>query len=153
MLWKKHSERLYLSYLLLLLLSCCTHPSIIHPPSHCCVLSMQPLIRPSLPAGCLSCLSPGLLLSPLPRSAATPPLPPQHAPPPSTTRSTRSYTSHNPPPVPPPRALSLALDTHRRQDNFLGLLPWKLSGVQPVMMPHPSPRSRLSLQETLQSSK
>ncbi|XP_071318717.1 pleckstrin homology domain-containing family A member 1 isoform X2 [Trachinotus anak] len=84
-------------------------------------------------------------------SAVTTPLPPQHPPPSSTTPSTRNYTTHNPPPAPPQRALSLTLDTH--QDNFLGLLPWRLSGVQSVMMPLPSARSRLSLQETVQSSK
>lgn len=44
------------------------------------------------------------------------------------------------------------LDTHQ-QDGFLGLLPWRLNGVQSVMMPHPAARSRLSLQETVQSSK
>ncbi|KAM8730521.1 pleckstrin homology domain-containing family A member 1 isoform 4-T4 [Acanthopagrus schlegelii] len=86
------------------------------------------------------------------RNAVTTPLPPQHPPPPSTTPLTRSYTTHNPPPAPPHRALSLTLDTHH-QDNFLGLLPWRLSGVQSVMMPLPSARSRLSLQETVQSSK
>ncbi|XP_042253276.1 pleckstrin homology domain-containing family A member 1 isoform X2 [Thunnus maccoyii] len=85
-------------------------------------------------------------------SAVTTPLPPQHPPPPSTTPSTRNYTTHNPPPVPPPRALSLTLDSHH-QDNFLGLLPWRLSGVQSVMMPLPTARSRLSLQETVRSSK
>ncbi|XP_027132917.1 pleckstrin homology domain-containing family A member 1 isoform X2 [Larimichthys crocea] len=81
------------------------------------------------------------------RSAVTTP---QHPPPPSTTPLMRN--THNPPPVPPQRALSLTLDTHN-QDNFLGLLPWRLSGVQSVMMPLPSARSRLSLQETVQSSK
>ncbi|XP_067431628.1 pleckstrin homology domain-containing family A member 1 isoform X2 [Thunnus thynnus] len=85
-------------------------------------------------------------------SAVTTPLPPQHPPPPSTTPSTRNYTTHNPPPAPPPRALSLTLDSHH-QDNFLGLLPWRLSGVQSVMMPLPTARSRLSLQETVRSSK
>ncbi|XP_044034543.1 pleckstrin homology domain-containing family A member 1 isoform X2 [Siniperca chuatsi] len=84
-------------------------------------------------------------------SAVTTLLPPQHPPPPSTTPS-RKYTTHNPPPAPPHRALSLTLDTHH-QDNFLGLLPWRLSGVQSVMIPLPSARSRLSLQETVQSSK
>ncbi|KAM9837744.1 pleckstrin homology domain-containing family A member 1 isoform 2-T3 [Aulostomus maculatus] len=77
---------------------------------------------------------------------------PQHPPPSSTTTLTRNYSTHNPPPAPPPRALSLTLDSHQ-QDNFLGLLPWRLSGVQSVMMPLPAARSRLSLQETLQSSK
>ncbi|XP_040922554.1 pleckstrin homology domain-containing family A member 1 isoform X2 [Toxotes jaculatrix] len=85
-------------------------------------------------------------------SAASSLLPPQHLPPHSTTPSTRNYTTHNPPPAPPQRALSLTLDTHH-QDNFLGLLPWRLSGVQSVMMPLPPARSRLSLQETVQSSK
>ncbi|GAA6226533.1 pleckstrin homology domain-containing family A member 1-like isoform X2 [Lates japonicus] len=79
-------------------------------------------------------------------------LPPQHPPPPSTTASTRNHTTHNPPPAPSQRALSLTLDTHQ-QDNFLGLLPWRLSSVQSVMMPLPPARSRLSLQETVQSSK
>ncbi|XP_056222218.1 pleckstrin homology domain-containing family A member 1 isoform X3 [Seriola aureovittata] len=86
------------------------------------------------------------------RSAVTTPLPPQHPPPSSTTPSTRNHTTRTPPPAPPQRALSLTLDTHH-QDNFLGLLPWRLSGVQSVMMPLPSARSRLSLQETVQSSK
>ncbi|XP_044193254.1 pleckstrin homology domain-containing family A member 1 isoform X2 [Thunnus albacares] len=86
-------------------------------------------------------------------SAVTTPLPPQHPPPPSTTPSTRNYTTHNLPPAPPPRALSLTLDSHHHQDNFLGLLPWRLSGVQSVMMPLPTARSRLSLQETVRSSK
>ncbi|XP_039991112.1 pleckstrin homology domain-containing family A member 1-like isoform X2 [Xiphias gladius] len=85
-------------------------------------------------------------------SAVTTLLPPQHPPPPSTTPLTRNHISHNPPPAPPQRALSLTLDKHR-QDNFLGLLPWRLSGVQSVMMPLPSARSRLSLQEPVQSSK
>ncbi|XP_029312103.1 pleckstrin homology domain-containing family A member 1 isoform X3 [Cottoperca gobio] len=85
------------------------------------------------------------------RNTVTTPLPPQH-PPPSTTPSSRNYNPHNPPPAPHQRALSFTLDTHH-QDNFLGLLPWRLSGVQPVMMPLPSARSRLSLQETVQSSK
>uniref|UniRef100_UPI0037E89B01 pleckstrin homology domain-containing family A member 1-like isoform X2 n=1 Tax=Semicossyphus pulcher TaxID=241346 RepID=UPI0037E89B01 len=84
-------------------------------------------------------------------SAVTTPLPPQH--PPSTTPSMRNHTSHSPPPAPPPRAMSLTLDTHHQQENFLGLLPWRLSGVQSVMMPLPSARSRLSLQETVQTSK
>nr|XP_046233337.1 pleckstrin homology domain-containing family A member 1 isoform X2 [Scatophagus argus] len=79
-------------------------------------------------------------------------LPSQHLPPPSTTLLTRNRSTHNPPPAPPQRALSLTLDTHH-QDNFLGLLPWRLSGVQSVTMPLPSARSRLSLQETVRSSK
>ncbi|XP_027884833.1 pleckstrin homology domain-containing family A member 1 isoform X2 [Xiphophorus couchianus] len=78
-------------------------------------------------------------------STVTLPLPPP--PPPSTTPSTRNRSTQN-----PQRVLSLTLDT-RHQDNFLGLLPWRLSGIQPVMMPLPSARSRLSLQETVQSSK
>ncbi|XP_029698211.1 pleckstrin homology domain-containing family A member 1 isoform X2 [Takifugu rubripes] len=77
--------------------------------------------------------------------------PPKHLPPPSTSKLTRTHTSSSPP-APPQRALSLTLDA-RRQDNFLGLLPWRLSGVESVMVPHPSARSRLSLQETVQSSK
>ncbi|XP_071756660.1 pleckstrin homology domain-containing family A member 1-like isoform X2 [Centroberyx gerrardi] len=85
-------------------------------------------------------------------STVTTPLPPPHPPPPSTTPSTRNYTTHNPP-APPQRALSLTLD----RDDFLGLLPWRLSGVQSgagmVMMPLPPARSRLSLQETVRSSK
>ncbi|XP_043959425.1 pleckstrin homology domain-containing family A member 1 isoform X2 [Gambusia affinis] len=78
-------------------------------------------------------------------STVTLPLP--RPPPPSTTPSTRSRSTQN-----PQRVLSLTLDT-RHQDNFLGLLPWRLSGIQPVMMPLPSARSRLSLQETVQTSK
>ncbi|XP_029383629.1 pleckstrin homology domain-containing family A member 1 isoform X2 [Echeneis naucrates] len=85
-------------------------------------------------------------------SVVTSTLPPQHPPPSSTTPSMRTYSSRHPPPVPPQRALSLTLDTHH-QDNFLGLLPWRLSGVQSVMMPLPTARSRLSLQETVQTSK
>ncbi|XP_069573692.1 pleckstrin homology domain-containing family A member 1 isoform X2 [Brachyistius frenatus] len=83
-------------------------------------------------------------------SAATTPLPPQRPPPPSTSpsNSSRSCTSLSP----APRVLSLTLDS-QRQDNFLGLLPWRLSGVQSVMVPLPPARSRLSLQETVQSSK
>ncbi|XP_031699718.1 pleckstrin homology domain-containing family A member 1 isoform X2 [Anarrhichthys ocellatus] len=76
----------------------------------------------------------------------TTPLPPQHPPPPSTT-PTRTCPTHN-----PQRALSFALDSHQ-QENFLGLLPWRLSGVPSVMMPLPSARSRLSLQETVLSPK
>nr|XP_054605421.1 pleckstrin homology domain-containing family A member 1 isoform X3 [Nothobranchius furzeri] len=79
------------------------------------------------------------------RSTVTPPLPPQLPFPPSTT--TWNYSTQN-----PQRVLSLTLDTHH-QDNFLGLLPWRLSSVQPVIMPFPSARSRLSLQETLRPSK
>ncbi|XP_054605424.2 pleckstrin homology domain-containing family A member 1 isoform X3 [Nothobranchius furzeri] len=79
------------------------------------------------------------------RSTGTPPLPPQLPFPPSTT--TWNYSTQN-----PQRVLSLTLDT-RHQDNFLGLLPWRLSSVQPVIMPFPSARSRLSLQETLRPSK
>ncbi|XP_026171454.1 pleckstrin homology domain-containing family A member 1 isoform X5 [Mastacembelus armatus] len=86
------------------------------------------------------------------RSTVITPFPPQHPPPPSTTPSTTNYTTHNPTPPPTQRALSLTLDAHH-QDNFLGLFPWRLSGVQSVMMPLPSARSRLSLQETVQSSK
>ncbi|XP_008285363.1 pleckstrin homology domain-containing family A member 1 isoform X2 [Stegastes partitus] len=78
-------------------------------------------------------------------SPVTTPLPPQRPPPPSTSLSTL-----RPPPTPPQRVLSLALDS-RHQENFLGLLPWRLSGVQSVMLP--AARSRLSLQETLQPSK
>ncbi|KAF0025913.1 hypothetical protein F2P81_022794 [Scophthalmus maximus] len=96
----------------------------------------------------------------IPRNAVTTLLPPQHLPPPSTTPSSRNHTTHNPPPPPavPQRALSLTLDTldhhHRHRDNFLGLLPWRLSGVHgAAMMPLPPARSRLSLQETLRSSK
>lgn len=123
-----------------------------HPPTESSLHSAHhPSIHPSFTTVCLFCLSLPLLL-PLSRNAVTTPLPPQHPPPPSTTPLTRSYTTHNPPPAPPQRALSLTLDTHH-QDNFLGLLPWRLSGVQSVMMPLPSARSRLSLQETVQSSK
>ncbi|MEQ2239721.1 hypothetical protein ILYODFUR_007299 [Ilyodon furcidens] len=74
-------------------------------------------------------------------------LPPPPQPPPSTTQLTRNLRTQN-----PQRVLSLTLDTHH-QENFLGLLPWRLSGIQPVMMPLPSARSRLSLQEAVQSSK
>lgn len=55
-------------------------------------------------------------------------------PPPSSITLTRNYT-HNP--APPQRALSCTLD-RQQQENFLGLLPWRLSGV-------PAARSRLSL--------
>ncbi|XP_038164658.1 pleckstrin homology domain-containing family A member 1 isoform X2 [Cyprinodon tularosa] len=72
------------------------------------------------------------------RSTAALPLPPQ--PPPSTTPLTRNRFTQN-----PQRVISLTLDTHQ-QDSFLSLLPWRLSGVQPMS-------SRLSLQETVQSSK
>ncbi|KAM8917386.1 pleckstrin homology domain-containing family A member 1-like isoform 1-T1 [Spinachia spinachia] len=58
--------------------------------------------------------------------------------PPSIT-PTRNYTTHNP--ALPQRALSSTLGRHQ-QENLLGLLPWRLSGV-------PAARSRLSLQETL----
>ncbi|KAM4715445.1 pleckstrin homology domain-containing family A member 1-like isoform 2-T2 [Anableps anableps] len=78
-------------------------------------------------------------------STVTLPLPPQ--PPPSTTPLTRNHSTQN-----PQRVLSLTLDSHH-QENFLGLLPWRLSGIQPVMMPLPSACSRLSLQETVHSSK
>uniref|UniRef100_A0A3Q2ZD58 Pleckstrin homology domain containing, family A (phosphoinositide binding specific) member 1b n=1 Tax=Kryptolebias marmoratus TaxID=37003 RepID=A0A3Q2ZD58_KRYMA len=78
----------------------------------------------------------------------TPSLPPQLPPPPSTTPLMRNYHSQN-----PQRVLSLTLDSHHHQDNFLGLLPWRLSSVQAVMMPLPPARSRLSLQEAVQSSK
>ncbi|XP_059180147.1 pleckstrin homology domain-containing family A member 1 isoform X3 [Centropristis striata] len=92
------------------------------------------------------------------RNAVTSPLPPHHPAPPSTTPSTRTRTAPrppSPPPAAPLRALSFTLDTHRHrhQDNFLGLLPWRLGGVQTVMLPLPTARSRLSLQETVQSSK
>ncbi|XP_056152917.1 pleckstrin homology domain-containing family A member 1 isoform X2 [Lampris incognitus] len=87
------------------------------------------------------------------RNAVNTPHPP-YPPPPSTTPSTKNCTSHNAPL--PQRALSLTLDT-RHQDDFLGLLPWRLSGVHSstamVMMPIPPARSRLSLQETVRSSK
>ncbi|XP_046888139.1 pleckstrin homology domain-containing family A member 1 isoform X3 [Hypomesus transpacificus] len=79
------------------------------------------------------------------RSTGTPP------PPPTTAAATRPPMSHGPQPslqcpsptpqharlAPPPRALSLTLDSQ----DFLGLLPWR--GHQGA-----SPRSRLSLQET-----
>ncbi|XP_041670981.1 pleckstrin homology domain-containing family A member 1 isoform X3 [Cheilinus undulatus] len=84
------------------------------------------------------------------RSAVTTP---QHPPPSSTTPSTRNHSSPSPPPTPPQRAMSLTLDPQHHQENFLGLLPWRLSGVQSVMLPLPSARSRLSLQETVQTSK
>ncbi|XP_076005771.1 pleckstrin homology domain-containing family A member 1 isoform X2 [Genypterus blacodes] len=86
-------------------------------------------------------------------SVTTPPPPPHpHPPPPSTTQSTRSCPTHNPPPPLPQRALSLTLDTHH-PDDFLGLLPWRLSGIQTAMGPLPRARSRLSLQETVRPSK
>ncbi|XP_061564770.1 pleckstrin homology domain-containing family A member 1 isoform X3 [Cololabis saira] len=74
------------------------------------------------------------------RGAVTPPPPPPS--------SSRNYVTQNP----PQRVLSLTLDS-QHQDNFLSLLPWRLSAVQSVMVPLPPARSRLSLQETLQSSK
>ncbi|CAJ1081365.1 pleckstrin homology domain-containing family A member 1-like isoform X2 [Xyrichtys novacula] len=86
-------------------------------------------------------------------SALTAPLPPQPLPLSSTTPSMRTHRSPSPPPpAPPQRALSLSLDPHH-QENFLGLLPWRLSGVQSVMVPLPTARSRLSLQETVQTTK
>lgn len=146
---EKKSDRLLLLLPPLLTLH---SSSTRHPPTESSLHSAHhPSIHPSFTTVCLFCLSLPLLL-PLSRNAVTTPLPPQHPPPPSTTPLTRSYTTHNPPPAPPQRALSLTLDTHH-QDNFLGLLPWRLSGVQSVMMPLPSARSRLSLQETVQSSK
>ncbi|XP_069373653.1 pleckstrin homology domain-containing family A member 1 isoform X5 [Paralichthys olivaceus] len=86
------------------------------------------------------------------RNAVTTLLHPRHPRPPSTIPLSRNYTTHNPPAAAPQRVLSLTLDTHQ-PDNFLGLLPWRLSGVQSVMGPLPPARSRLSLQETVQSSK
>ncbi|XP_030611598.1 pleckstrin homology domain-containing family A member 1 isoform X3 [Archocentrus centrarchus] len=77
------------------------------------------------------------------RSTVTTPLP---------SPSSTSQLMRNPKTRSPQRVLSLALDT-RHQDNFLGLLPWRLSGVQSVMVSLPPARSRLSLQETLQPSK
>ncbi|XP_062269901.1 pleckstrin homology domain-containing family A member 1 isoform X2 [Platichthys flesus] len=76
-------------------------------------------------------------------STVTSPLRPQRPPPPSTTPSSRNYTTHN-----PQRVLSLTLDTPQ-PDDFLGLLPWRLSRSGTGPLP---PRSRLSLQETSQSS-
>ncbi|XP_029954486.1 pleckstrin homology domain-containing family A member 1 isoform X3 [Salarias fasciatus] len=89
------------------------------------------------------------------RSTATTPPPPQRPPPSSTTPSSRGRPPLPAPPPPPAaqRVLSLTLDSRHRQDDFLGLLPWRLSGVQSVMVPLPPARSRLSLQETLQPSK
>ncbi|XP_067344326.1 pleckstrin homology domain-containing family A member 1 isoform X3 [Channa argus] len=87
----------------------------------------------------------------LQRNTVTTLLPPQNLPPTSTynppTLSSKNYSTQH-----PQRALSLSLDTHQ-QDNFLGMLPWRLSSVQSVMMPVPAARSRLSLQETVQSTK
>lgn len=76
----------------------------------------------------------------------TPHVPSQHPAPPSTTRlnQTRSLL-----PAPAPRAHSLLLEPHL-QENFLGLLPWRLSGVPSASRPLPSARSRLSLQEVVQ---
>lgn len=115
--------------------------ALIHP-------SICPSARPSV-RPCSSSASHTLSVSLPCRSAVT--TPPKHLPPPSTSKLTRTHASSSPP-APPQRALSLTLDAHR-QDNFLGLLPWRLSGVESVMAPHPSARSRLSLQETVQSSK
>ncbi|XP_062413260.1 pleckstrin homology domain-containing family A member 1-like isoform X4 [Pungitius pungitius] len=81
----------------------------------------------------------------LPRNAVLP----QRPPPPSITL-TRNYTTLNP--ALPQRALSFTLDRHQ-QENFLGLLPWRLSGVPAAMAPLPAARSRLSLQETVLSPK
>ncbi|XP_035804552.2 pleckstrin homology domain-containing family A member 1 isoform X4 [Amphiprion ocellaris] len=81
------------------------------------------------------------------RSAVSSPLPPQRPPPPPST----SLSTLRPPPSPPQRVLSLTLDSPQHRDNFLGLLPWRLSGVPAAMLP--ATRSRLSLQETLQPSK
>ncbi|KAM6898618.1 pleckstrin homology domain-containing family A member 1-like isoform 3-T3 [Lycodopsis pacificus] len=98
-------------------------------------------LRPSQGPSWLSGAPDAPLLKPV-----TTALPPQHPPPPSTT-PTRTCSTHN-----PQRALSFALDSHQ-QESFLGLLPWRLSGVPSVMMPLPSARSRLSLQETVLSPK
>ncbi|KAM9425567.1 pleckstrin homology domain-containing family A member 1 isoform 3-T3 [Pholidichthys leucotaenia] len=68
------------------------------------------------------------------RSPVTTPLPPRWPPPYSTS-------------PPQTTVLSLPLGSHH-QDNFVGLLPWRLSGVPSGMA-----RSRLSLQETVQPSK
>lgn len=83
---------------------------------------------------------------PLLSGRMTPHLLPHHPAPPSTTRSnpTRSVL-----PVPAPRAHSLLLEPHLQED-FLGLLPWRLSGVPTASRPLPSARSRLSLQEMVQ---
>ncbi|XP_022062765.2 pleckstrin homology domain-containing family A member 1 isoform X3 [Acanthochromis polyacanthus] len=78
-------------------------------------------------------------------SAVSSPLTPHHPPPPSTSLSTLRRA-----PSPPQRVLSLTLDSPHHRDNFLGLLPWRLSGVPSAMLP--ATRSRLSLQETLQPS-
>ncbi|XP_029978158.1 pleckstrin homology domain-containing family A member 1-like isoform X3 [Sphaeramia orbicularis] len=76
------------------------------------------------------------------RSAVTPPLPQRPAPP-STTPSMMTFST------PPQRTLSLTLDPPQDRDGVLGLLPWRLSGVQAsVLMPLPTARCRLSLQET-----
>lgn len=120
------------------------HPSTESPCVHLCtrpsIFPSQPPFLPFTPSSSFFYLS---------RNTVTTPLPPQHPPPPTATPSTtRSHTTHHP----PQRALSLTLDTHH-QENFLGMLPWRLSSVQSVMMPVPSARSRLSLQEPVQSSK
>lgn len=73
----------------------------------------------------------------------TPHVPSQHPAPPSTTRSTQTRGLLS---APPPRAHSLLLEPHL-QENFLGLLPWRLSAVPSTTRPLPSARSRLSLQE------
>ncbi|XP_034049517.1 pleckstrin homology domain-containing family A member 1-like isoform X2 [Thalassophryne amazonica] len=85
-------------------------------------------------------------------STVTTPLPYPQPPPHSTTRSQGNYNTHNPPSQLPQRVLSVASD-RQHQDNFLSLLPWRLSGVQSKMMSLPPARSRLSLQETMQPSK
>ncbi|XP_036072909.1 pleckstrin homology domain-containing family A member 1 isoform X2 [Oryzias melastigma] len=67
-----------------------------------------------------------------------------NVPPPSTAPCTRTRT-------PPQQRLSLSLET-RKQENYLGLRPWRLGAVHPVLVLPPT-RSRLSLQEELRSSK
>ncbi|XP_023805299.1 pleckstrin homology domain-containing family A member 1-like isoform X5 [Oryzias latipes] len=70
-------------------------------------------------------------------SAGTPNIPP-----PSISPCTRTQTA-------PQQLLSLSLETCQ-QDNYLGLLPWRLSGVHPALVLRPT-RPRLSLQEGLRS--
>lgn len=115
-------------------------PSHTHPSTH---RALHPSISPSVIHSHRFCLTSSFSSLRLLRSTVTTPLPP----PPSTSQSMRNPKTRS-----PQRVLSLALDT-RHRDNFLGLLPWRLSGVQSVMVPLPPARSRLSLQETLQPSK
>lgn len=101
--------------------------------------SIHPFINASIHSSILSSLSHLLLFARLYRRAGTPNIPP-----PSTAPCTRTRT-------PPQQRLSLSLET-RKQENYLGLRPWRLGAVHPVLVLPPT-RSRLSLQEELRSSK